>query len=253
MTSKISKRSLACGLIIVLLMMAFSFAFCMYSFWARDISDKICQILDTNMPVLWTIYGFTMGMFALGFLTTVLAFERRELRSRVFGVPIVFVGFGAIIIQLVIDAIIMVVGIFVELPLLLLIVLIVAEVLFTVFTIILIIVRQAYKALLIEPLDKEKDKQGFINELRIELQMMAKTNDIESLDRCLNRTYETAKYADPVSNVDIQAIEEEIASALETAKDFIREGDAVKAKENIHKVENLLKEREVRLKVSKTK
>ena len=253
MTSKISKRSLACGLIIVLLMMAFSFAFCMYSFWARDISNEICKIIDNNMNILWVLYGFTMGMFALGFLTTVLAFERRELRSRVFGVPIVFVGFAAIIIQLVIDAIIMVVGLFVTFPLALLIVLVVAEVLFTIFAIILVIIRQAYRALLIEPLDKERAKQSFINEMRIELQMMAKTNDIESLDRCLNRTYETAKYADPVSNEEVAALEEEIAYALEKAKSFIRDGDAVQAKENIHKIENLLKEREVRLKVSKTK
>lgn len=246
MNTKVSKRSIACGLIIVLLMMAFSFAFCMYSFWGREFNHY-----DTNINSLWVIYGFTMFAFVLGFGTTILAFERRELRSRVFGVPIVLVGFVVIVVQLILDAVIMAIGAFLEFNESVMVILLVTEVIFVIFALIVIIARQAYRTLLIEPLDKQKIKQSFINEIRIQLQMMAKTNDIESLDRCLNRTYETAKYADPVSNMEVKDIEDEIAEAIENAKVLIQDGDAVQAKENIHKIENLLKEREIRLKVSK--
>ncbi|MCF0108306.1 MAG: hypothetical protein HUJ59_04850, partial [Bacilli bacterium] len=141
MVTKFTKRSLLTGIIIILMMMTYSLCFCLYSFMLKP-------NIDTNMQMLWITYGFTMGVFFIAFVTSVLAFERSDLRSRVFGVPIVLVGFGAIIFQVAFDIIIMVIGMFAKFSETAWIFILIPEALFVVFVIITIIVRQAYRGLI---------------------------------------------------------------------------------------------------------
>lgn len=251
--SKVTKRSLLSGVIIILMMLAYTFAFCIYTFeYLKDATFNGAKLFDVNLPMMWISYGFTMGIFVLAFVTSILAFERKELRSRVFGIPIVFVGFTSITIQLIVDVIVMVVGgkiVFNEYSW---IFLVIAETTFVILSIILVLIRQAYRSLVVENIEAHEAKNTeYIKELRIQLQMVCEMNDIDELDKPLFRLYEEAKYADPVSVKEVQAVEDEILEAVETLKDSLAKGDVEVIRSDIEKVQRLLNERKIRCKSAK--
>lgn len=245
MVQRITKRSLITGVIVILLMMVYSFAFCLYCFMGKF-------HLDTNLPMMWLTYGFTMAIFAIAFLTTVLAFERSDLRSRVFGVPIVIVGFGGIVIQIVVDAIIMLVGAFVAFSDKSWVFIAIPEAILIVAIIVMIIVRQAYRGL-IEAVDKQQVKRDFTTELLIQIEMICKSNQLPKMDKVLSDLYETARYTDPVSVDAVVPVEDEITNAIELVKSNIATGDQDNAIEAVNKVKLLLAERALRLKTAKNK
>lgn len=245
MVTKFTKRSLLTGIIIILLMMTYSLCFCLYSFMLKP-------NVPNNMPMLWTTYGFTMGVFLIAFVTSVLAFERSDLRSRVFGVPIVLVGFGAIGFQIVADLVIMIIGYFVSFSATSWIFVVIPEAIFIVFVIITIIVRQAYRGL-IEAIDKKEIATNFVNELLVSIEMVCKTNPIPKLDKELNKLYETVRYSDPVSVKGIEDIENEINEAVEVLKSEVATGEIEPAEKAITKIANLATERNMRLKIAKRK
>ena len=245
MVTKFTKRSLLTGIIIILMMMTYSLCFCLYSFMLKP-------NIDTNMQMLWITYGFTMGVFFIAFVTSVLAFERSDLRSRVFGVPIVLVGFGAIIFQVAFDIIIMVIGMFAKFSETAWIFILIPEALFVVFVIITIIVRQAYRGL-IQAIDKKEIACNFVNELLVQIEMVCKTNPIPKLDKELNKLYETVRYSDPVSVKEVHDIENEINDAVELLKSEVSTGELEEAQKAIAKIATLATERNLRLKLVKRK
>lgn len=245
MVTKFTKRSLVTGIIIILLMMTYSLCFCLYSFmWKPNTL--------TNMNMLWITYGFTMGVFFIAFITSVLAFERSDLRSRVFGIPIALVGFGAIGFQIFADLLIMVIGIWVKFSQLSWIFILIPEVIFVTFVIITIIVRNAYRGL-IHAIDKKEVATNFVTELLVQIEMVCKTNPIPKLDVDLNKLYETIRYSDPVSVKEVEDIENEITSAVELLKSEVATGEIEPAKDAIAKIANLATERNLRLKIAKRK
>lgn len=247
MVTKFTKRSLLMGVIIILLMMTYSLCFCLYSFMLKPNTDNVA-----NMNMLWLTYGFTMGIFLIAFITSVLAFERSDLRSRVFGIPIVLVGFGAIGFQVFADIIIMVIGAFVRFSETTWIFILIPEAIFVVFVIITIIVRQAYRGL-IEAIDKKEVATNFVNELLVQIEMVCKTNPTPKLDKELNKLYETVRYSDPVSVKGVEDIENEISDAVELLKSEVATGEIEPAEQAIAKIANLATERNLRLKLAKRK
>lgn len=248
--AKVTKRSLLSSIIVILMMLAYTFAFCIYMFqFLKDWKGGIYYNADD--VTMWITYGFTMAIFALSFITTVLAFERRELRSRVFGVPVALVGFSAILIQLLIDVVVMILAANMSFPEFAWVLLVIPEAIFFVFAVILVVIRQAYRSLVVEPIERQDRKAAYIKELRTELQMICETNDVESLDKPLFKLYEDAKYADPVSTKEVEAIEDEITQEVDLLKAALDNGEVEIIEKHIKKVSSLLKERGLRLKAGK--
>lgn len=251
MVAKVSKRSLLSGVIIILMMITYTFVFCVYSL-ILDSDDAFPSIsCAPNQNLMWVTFGFTMAMFTVGFVASVLAFERKDLRSRVFGVPIVIIGYAGILIQIVIDLILMVIGMFVLYPEYFWMIALIPEGLFFMFVILTIVVRQAYRGLVIEKIDAQQVKQTYIKELRVQLEVLAELNPIESLDRAMNKIYEKAKYADPVSCEEIEAVEDEISAKVGDLRACLVKGQVEEAKESISAIEILLDERAARAKLAK--
>ncbi len=189
MTQRITKRSLLTGIIVICLMMVYSLVFCLYGFFLRIENTFI----EVNMPTLWVTYGITMLVFAIAFFTSVLAFERPDLRSRVFGIPIVLVGFGAMCIQGLVDLVVMLLAIWIEFDANAWVFILIPESIFIVCVIIMIIIRQAYRGL-IEVIDKQGLKTNFTTELLISIEMICKENEVPKLDKELTNLYEGARY-----------------------------------------------------------
>ena len=250
MTQRITKRSLLTGVIIICLMMVYSLVFCLYGFFLK--SSDTPNNIDANMPTLWVTYIITMIVFAIAFVTSVLAFERPDLRSRVFGIPIVLVGFGAICIQILVDAVVMVLGFFIAFNDTAWVFILIPESIFIVCIIIMIIVRQAYRGL-IEAIDKQGIKTNFTTELLIAIEMICKENEVPKLDKELTNLYEGARYTDPVSIKEVQGVEDEISKAVDVLRSNVATGDAEEAVVTIGKIKQLLSERSLRLKAYKTK
>lgn len=248
MTQRITKRSLLTGVIVICLMMVYSLVFCLYGFFLNGEETFI----KDNMPTLWVTYIFTMVVFAIAFITSVLAFERPDLRSRVFGIPIVLVGFGAIVIQAVVDLVVMLLAVWIKFSENSWAFIMIPESIFIICVIIMIIIRQAYRGL-IEAIDKQGIKTNFTTELLMAIELICKENEVPKLDKELTSLYEGARYTDPVSIKEVSQIEDEISKAVEILKSNVATGEAEEAVETIKKIKSLLAERSLRLKAYKTK
>ena len=91
--------------------------------------------------------------------------------------------------------------------------------------------------------DAKEVKESYIKELRIELDVVAKTNTIPELNKDLERLAEKAKYADPVSTQSVVAIEDEISDRVIDLKSALRDGNAENAQKLIKNIIDLLEER----------
>lgn len=233
---KVGKRGIVTGLILLILLALYNILYFVIPF-NRSLSNG----------AFWITYGLTTFLIVFMAVVVFIGIGDKNLKSRVFGLPIIYLGFSTLVAQFVFDATVMSIGHFFEFKTW---IAIIVEAVLLAFFFISLIVRTAYKDT-IKKIDTQEYRKSYIKELRIELETLLNATSNESVRKDLEDLYETAKYTDPVSYKEVVDIEDEIFDAVEQLKNALQNGDSNKSIDLIKGIVNLLNERKLRLKANK--
>ena len=202
--------------------------------WKREVSETS----------FWITYGCTWLAFIFVGIITAIAFNKRNLKSRIFGIPIHFVGYVVVLFQFLLDFIVMSVGSFYEVwwwvPT-------VVEVLIFGLNIIAVVARQAYRNF-IDKVDDKKVKKTYTLQLKMKLNFIIDLNTIDEIKTDLEQLAEAVRYTDPVSCKEVENTEDRITVVLEELEKAIVDNDIDKSKTLIAKINRFLNERKAILK-----
>ncbi len=200
--------------------------------------------LKVSPEAAYVTYGCTWGALVFAGICTAIAFKNEDLKSKVFGMPILCVAATVMLLQLVIDIVVVGVGswfvISFWMPL-------IAEVLLFGFGIVSLMIRDAYRDVINNIDSKDEVKKSFIKELRIRINSLNNSNTIEVIKPKLEKLNETIKFTSPISSSDVVDIENQIIDEFALLERVIGLGDADSADKQIDKLLNLLIERKTRL------
>lgn len=197
-----------------------------------------------SVAATWITYGCTWLALIFGGVVTAVAFNKKELKSRIFGIPVHCVGYTVLLLQLLIDGVVMGVGHWFEIAFW---IPTIVEVLLFALATITVIVRAANRDF-IESIDKKEVKEAYIKQLRIEVDSLVEANTIDAINADLVKLAETVRYTDPVSHKNVEDTEDQITVAFEELEKAVAEGDVAKAQSSIAKMNRLLNERKAILK-----
>lgn len=233
---RVTKRGVVTGLILLILLAMYNVLYFVIPF------DR-----SHSNGAFWVTYGVTSFLIVFMAVVMFIGFHDKNLKSRIFGVPIVYLGFSTLITQFVIDAVVMAVGNFFEIwtwiP-------VVVEVLLVGFFLISLVLRTAYKDT-IRKIDAQVEKKAYIKDLRVQLDALVELNKIDAIRPELEKLAETVRYTDPVSSKESVDTEDQITVAFESLSKAVNGGDSEKAAVSIAKMNRLLNERKALLKNSK--
>lgn len=198
---------------------------------------------DLSNAAIWITYGVTTFLIAFSAVTVCIGICDKELKSRVLGVPILYLGYGVLVAQFVVDIVITAVGSIFEIGAWFAAVI---ETLLLAFFFVSLIARTAYKDA-IKKIDEKAYKESFIRELRPELKLLVDSVNAGEVKTALNKLYETVLYTDPVSSKFVIEIEDEISEKIKALKESLDAGDDVKSLNLIRETDLLVKERKLKL------
>ena len=197
-----------------------------------------------SVAATWITYGCTWLALIFGGVVTAVAFNKKELKSRIFGIPVHCVGYTVLLIQLLIDGVVMGVGHWYEIAFW---IPTIVEVLLFALATIMVIARAANRDF-IDSIDKKEVKEAYIRQLRVEVDSLVEANTLEALNADLTKLAETVRYTDPVSHKDVEDTEDQITVAFEELEKAVADGDVAKAQAALAKMNRLLNERKAILK-----
>lgn len=194
----------------------------------------------------WVSYGFTTFFFIFATFIAFLGVKDRELKLRVFGIPLVKLAIATCIVEFLFDVIVMIIGSFFIFPTWIVVLI---ESIITLYVFISVVSRYLLKEH-IKEVDSHKSYTSFIKKIRIELKKINIDYSSHELANDINDLYETVNYTDPVSNKEVGSIEDQIFSNIETLKTLLKLGEIDSAKKVICNIKNLIIERATILKNS---
>lgn len=229
---RIGKKAIVTTLILAVILAAYNVLYFVIPY-NRDLSNA----------AMWITYGVTTFLIVFSAATVCIGIYDKESKSRVLGIPILYLGYGVLVAQFVIDIVIAAVGSRFEVGAW---VAAVVETLLLAFFFISLIARTAYKDT-IKKIDEKEYKESFIRELRPELKLLVDSVNDGEVKTALNKLYETVLCTDPVSSKFVIEIEDEISEKVKALKESISAGDDVKSLNLIRETDLLVKERKLKL------
>lgn len=229
---RIGKKTIVTTLILAVILAAYNVLYFVIPY-NRDLSNA----------AMWITYGVTTFLIVFSAVTVCIGIYDKELKSRVLGIPILYLGYGVLVAQFVIDTVITAVGSRFEVGAW---VAAVVETLLLAFFFISLIARTAYKDTT-KKIDEKEYKESFIRELRPELKLLVDSVNDGEVKTALNKLYETVLCTDPVSSKFVIEIEDEISEKIKVLKESVAAGDDVKSLNLIRETDLLVKERKLKL------
>lgn len=228
---RINKRAVVTSLILAVILVTYNILYFVIPF-NRSLSAGS----------YWTTYGVTLFLILFMCIIVFIGIGDKKAKSRIFGVPILYLGYSVLVTQFVIDAAIMIAGNWISIQTWITVII---ETLLLAAFFISLIKKTAYKDT-IKRVDAKEYKEVYIRDLRIELETIYNMVEEPTLKKILEKLYETAKYTDPVSSKEVVEIEDQISLEVEKLKKTIKENDYESARVIATEVDSLLKERKLR-------
>jgi len=195
----------------------------------------------------WIGYGFTMLAILLAAGVGWYSFDRGDLRSKVYGVPLVMVACYYLAIQFVFGLAQMLLD-FIPVPLWIGIVL---NIILLGVCVIGLIVVDAAKGV-IESIDaKVKEKVFYIKSLQVDVEGLRDRASDDSLKKALKDLAETIRYSDPMSSPQLATIENKIEAKAAALTDSVDNADVTGAKALCNELQQLFAERNRKCKILK--
>lgn len=174
--------------------------------------------------------------------------DSESLKSKLYGWPIIKLGYIYLVIQMILTVIFLVVGCFVKIPVW---IFIVPTVLVLGFTSIGLITTKTYK----EEIEKMEEAAPlnitFIKELRADTKTLANIYQDKPFGKDLEKLAEEVRFSDPVSSDAVINVETKIAQKYEELKETINKAEIDVVKQSINELMYLVQERNQRVKSNK--
>lgn len=230
MTIKFNKRSLVAAVVLAIVAIIYSVIF------------FILPLPEISKTAFYITYGCTLFSLVLSLIIFVIAFGgEKQLKTRILSVPIIYVAYSLVILQLLLDVIVMWIGSLMEFKPW---VLIIIETLIIGISLIALIIRVSYRNMIVENDKKDISKESFIKELRIEIDTIVNENKDELITKDLHKLQDLIKYTTPVSNNSVVQIENDI---IDLVNELRNSKETDKSRILIEQIANLIKERKIRL------
>ena len=195
----------------------------------------------------WTGYGFSM--FSLFLTATVFfyAFDKKELKSKFYGISLISVVWRYLVIQLTIGLLQMILDI-ISIPFQYMIAL--NSILLGACLVGLLIVEASKED--IERIDEKiKEKVIYIKSLQIDVEGMVDRVNDDSIKKTLKDLVETIRYSDPMSSPQLAAIENKIESKVTVLVETVERNDLEAVKVLCNELQQLFAERNRKCKILK--
>lgn len=201
-----------------------------------------------DSTILGIAYGCAMFVIIGEFLITLLSFfiETND-NQKILGLPIVYSGFIALIIQLIATSVFYLCNAFIVLPIW---VVIVVEMLIFAYFGIQIAIGFFFKKRN-EEYHEDNANTKFMDEFRARLKGLLAINRIESISEEMEDLVDIARGSDPVTNDKTLDSESELLSLLQDLDESIKNGSESDSREIIIRIKNILTERNVLCKSGK--
>jgi gas vesicle protein len=193
----------------------------------------------------WTGYGFSMLAMLLTAGVAFYAFDREGLRSKFYGVPLIFVVSLYFLIQLVLSILQMVLYMVPFQYWIALNTILLGACLVGVITV------DASKEEIEKIDEKIKEKVFFIKSLQVDVEGLVNKASDESAKKMLNALSETIRYSDPMSSPQLASIENEIESKAADLTVAVKKSDVESIKVLCEELQQLLAERNRKCKILK--
>jgi len=195
----------------------------------------------------WTGYGFSMLAMLLTATVGFFVFDKETLKSKFYGIPLIYVVWRYLIIQLIISFFEIVLD-FIPIPFqygLALNTIILGACLIGLFT-----VKLAKDE--IERIDKKvKEKVFYIKSLQVDIEgLVGKVSD-DSLKNLLKDLVEVIRYSDPMSSPQLAAIENKIEARSAALTEAVEKSDGETVKVLSNDLQQLFAERNKKCKILK--
>ena len=195
----------------------------------------------------WTGYGFTMLAMLLTAGVGFFTFNREDLRSRVYGIPILSLAWRYLIIQLIIGLVQMRLDYF-QIPFQYGFA--VNTVLLGAFLIGLITINVAKEE--IERIDKKiKEITFYVKSLQVDVESLVNKATDESVKKALKDLAETIRYSDPMSSPQLAAIENKIEAKATALAETVENANDDASKVLCNELQQLFAERNRKCKILK--
>lgn len=198
--------------------------------------------------VLITAYVCSVAMIIIeGTLTLTILFKEEEGNQRILGLPIVYYGYIALLIQIIATVIFYICNAFVVMPIW--IIIIVECVIYAFLTI--QIVKGFFFAKRNVEYHTNISNTKFMDEFRARLKAIVSINKNENIAKVLENFLDDARASDPVSNEKTLDSESELLSLLQELDESVKEGSEEAARDVLIRMKNTLLERNALCKLGK--
>lgn len=171
-----------------------------------------------------------------------------DLKSKLYGLPIIKVGFIYLVSQMIITLVFYILGVFVKTPLW--ISLVICIVLFGLAALGMIIA-ETYKKGIEEVESCIPSTKKFILDLTVDTKALVGKVSVEPLKTSLSTLAEKVRFSDPVSSDALKEIEDEISEKYLKTKEYVSNKEYEEANSMVLELINLLEERNYKCKISK--
>lgn len=199
----------------------------------------------------WITWGFGLLCIISQPFIGYFGFKDAETyKSKVYGWPIIRLGYIYLLVQLLISLVSFVVGAFVGIPFWIILVI---EVIIVGFVLIGLIVNDTYKEEITKIENNLPITTKFISDLRVDSETLLKKISNQEIKMQFEKFVEEVRYSDPVSDDFLAEIEDEINKKYLALKDNLLNGISETSINDINDLINILYERNNRVKLSKRK
>lgn len=174
--------------------------------------------------------------------------NKETLKSKLYGFPILKVGYIYFTIQLVLTVLFYILGCFLKIPTW---ISIVVMVIVLVLAVVGLLITDTYRDEIEKIEETTKINKKFLTELKINSEILVKKLEGNQLYEELKKFNELVKYSDPVSNPSLIECEDEIMNKFTDLKKLINENKIEEAQLQIKELNILMEERNKKCKLMK--
>lgn len=202
-----------------------------------------------SLPIYICVYVFTMFSFVAQLYTTKDTFlKKNSPKSKIYGLPVIKVGIIYLIASLIFMLLMTILNAFIEIPLW---IYIIVQLIIIILGIIGVLITEGVKTEIKNQESKIKKQTKFMNELKIDIKVLADSFDYQPLKQSINDLKELIVYSDPVENKETVSIDKEIKQNYDFFKDSISNRNYEETSKYIKKITDLVNDRNLKNKLNK--
>ena len=202
-----------------------------------------------SVATFWVAYiGVLVALAVQGYVGFLVFKKSSDLRSKVYGIPVIRVSVIYFILQLITSTALIVANHFVCIPVFIPVIILV---ILTGFALIGVLLTIGAKSI-IEGIEKEeKQRTAFMNNFKVEVESLENKSSDEAFNKDIHKFVEKVKYSDPMSASELVDVENEISAKYSVFKETVTTNNLDEAKKLLAELNELVDKRNKLCKLNK--